>query len=66
MLECLANTSCLVAGLEGLMQAIACKRVIGWRDGVRRVILLITDQVKLFKTMNPDYNNLASKRQPVY
>lgn len=32
------------AGMDALMQAIACKEVIGWRDGVRKVIIFITDQ----------------------
>ncbi len=32
------------SGMDALMQAITCDRVIGWRTGVRKVIIFITDQ----------------------
>ena len=31
-------------GLDALMQVITCGEQIGWREGVRKIIILITDK----------------------
>ena len=30
--------------LEGLLQAVVCKDLVGWRDDARKLILVFTDQ----------------------
>ena len=33
----------LAPGLDALVQAMTCTEMVGWRDGVRRVIIFVTD-----------------------
>lgn len=44
-----------ILGLEALLQTISCKDLIGWRQGVRRVIIFMTDQVRYFFTWVTDF-----------
>ena len=43
MLETLSNLDAAEAMFDGIMQAVVCREVVGWREDARRLLLVLTD-----------------------